>query len=307
MDREFAEFGPLLVGMRAAFQRGENAMEWARDFLEYGRNELLATQIAYDLQAGSYVTKAKEAPEFRRQWCAQLAGLIRPHLSTGETILEAGSGEATTLSGVASELADLDVRSMGFDISWSRTSVAMGWIKSTQMAARLFVADLFEIPLGDGAVDVVYTSHSVEPNGGREFEALTELFRVARKALVLVEPLYELAGTKAQQRMNRMAYVRGLQDAALRLNGTVIDYRLLDVISNSLNPSGVLVVKKSHAGTGCAALRWECPVTRTELVEERDLFFSPASGLVYPILRGVPVLLGRHAVLASRIELHACS
>jgi ubiquinone/menaquinone biosynthesis C-methylase UbiE len=34
--------------------------------------------------------------------------------------------------------------------------------------ADLVVADLFHIPFADNSVDVVYTSHSLEPNGGRE-------------------------------------------------------------------------------------------------------------------------------------------
>lgn len=63
------------------------------------------------------------------------------------------------------------------------------------------MADLFDIPLKDASVDVVYTSHSHEPNGGLEEDAIRELMRIARRAVILVEPIYELANSEAQSRM----------------------------------------------------------------------------------------------------------
>ncbi len=60
----------LLIGMREAFQRGDNAMEWARRTLNEGgadtQNRTLATLVAYDLQSGSYVANARQYPE---DWC----------------------------------------------------------------------------------------------------------------------------------------------------------------------------------------------------------------------------------------------
>lgn len=58
---------------------------------------------------------------------------------------------------------------------------------------NLFVADMFKMPIADDAVDVVYTVHSMEPNGGREEELLDELYRITGKYLILVEPDYERA------------------------------------------------------------------------------------------------------------------
>ena len=109
------------------------------------------------------------------------------------SILEVGCGEATTLYGVIQELKFNKLEALGFDISWSRINKGNEWLSEQQVSAQLFVANLFEIPLQDNSIDVVYTSHSFEPNGGKEHAAIKELLRIARKTVVFVELIYELA------------------------------------------------------------------------------------------------------------------
>ncbi|HEY9192443.1 MAG TPA: methyltransferase domain-containing protein [Methyloversatilis sp.] len=297
-DAAAAELRVLLTGMRAAFSRGENAMEYARHML--GRNENLsaATLIAYDLQAGAYVRHALSDPDGKRRWCTQLAGLVATHLPPGGSVMEVGSGEATTLAGLLEALPQRPAVALGFDISWSRCAHGRGWLRQRAQQADLFVADLFHIPLADASVDVVYTSHSLEPNGGREQAALQELLRVARRAVVLVEPIYELAGPEARERMAHHGYVRNLKATAEALGCSVADYRLLDFYVNPLNPSGVVCIVKPDAGAPVLPV-WRCPLTHAPLVRSETAFSSPDIGLVYPVLDGIPLLCRDHAVLAS--------
>ena len=70
------------------------------------------------------------------------------------------------------------------------------------------------------------------------------MLRVARRSVVLIEPLYELASAEAQARMQYHGYVRGLYEAAKRLGAEVTEYGLLKNNSNPLNPSGVLALSK---------------------------------------------------------------
>lgn len=299
-DTAAAELRALLAGMRAAFERGENAMEYARRTLGRNENLAVATLIAYDLQAGAYVRHALSDPEGKRQWCSQLAGLVEAHLPSGGSVMEVGSGEATTLAGLLESLPQRLGVALGFDISWSRCAHGRGWLQRKALPAELFVADLFHIPLADASVDVVYTSHSLEPNGGREQAALQELLRVARRAVVLIEPIYELASPEARERMVHHGYVRNLKATAETLGCTVDDYRLLDFYVNPLNPSGVVSIVKPGAGAPAPALpMWRCPLTHAPLVRSATAFSSPDTGLVYPVLDGIPLLCRDHAVLAS--------
>lgn len=292
----------LVEGMRLAYARGDNAMAWARANEELSDDVIDAAMIAYDLQAGSYTALAREDDRYRTCWCSQLAALIGPWVQPGDRILEVGVGEATTLSGVVSALKQPAIHAMGFDISWSRIQVGRDWIKENEINATLFVADLFNIPIADNAVDVVYTSHSLEPNGGRESAAIAECLRIARKAVVLVEPIYELAPEAAQVRMMSHGYVRNLKKAAEDIGATVAKYALLDVYANPLNPSGVLLLAKTNPeprADGDLQSYWQCPVTGAELVDQGDLYYAGGVGLAYPVMRGIPLLRAEHAVVAS--------
>ena len=302
MKSDMQELNSLITGMHLAFERGENAMAWARENVTNGMNTHVSTLIAYDLQSGSYVSYAQKNPKWIKQWTGQLANLIQPYIESGDTVLEVGVGEATTLAGVIKLIGYPDVLALGFDISFSRIAVARKWLEHNSIEARLFVGDLFHIPLEDNSVDVVYTSHSLEPNGGREEQALTELLRVARKAVVLVEPCYELANENAQQRMLEHGYVSGLKATAEKLAANVMEYGLLDVCSNKLNPSGVLSITKSNPSQrNNGAIRWQCPLTGAPMNEQKDIYFATQVGIAYPVMRGIPLLRAEHAVLASKI------
>jgi SAM-dependent methyltransferase len=303
-SKQAQDLRELLVGMRAAYARGENAMEYARSLTSSSVNRTAATLIAYDLQAGSYVAEVRSNLQENVRWCAQLATFLAPLVDAQTSILEVGCGEATTLAGVVQQLPQAPSRALGFDISWSRCAEAVRWLAEQRVEAAIFVGDLFNIPLEDACVDVVYTSHSLEPNGGRESDALRELLRVARRAVVLVEPLYELADPEAQARMRRHGYVRGLAEGAERLGGKLTVCRLLDYVRNPLNPSGVIVISKGERDAVPARVpAWRCPLTGAPMHRDDagDAFVVAEAGLAYPVLRGIPLLSREHVIVASRI------
>ena len=295
-----SELAKIITGMRTAYKCGENAMEYARNINMDDSNSTLATLIAYDLQAGSYIDRVRKFPSQNIDWCKQIQSIIAPYLTSDTSILEVGCGEATTLAEVLNLTTGVDIEAYGFDISWSRCNQGNQWLIEQGQKAKLFVGDMFNIPLEDDCIDIVYTSHSIEPNGGKETEALKELYRVAKKALVIIEPVYELASKEARERMLSHGYITNLSGSAQELGLNISDFKLLDYSPNPLNPSGVMIIEKNSKND--KKISWRCPVTFEKLSDESDVFTQMETGLVYPVLRGIPMLTSNNVIIASGIK-----
>jgi hypothetical protein len=265
-----------------------------------GFNTVEDIMISYDFQAGSYIRSYEQNPGYLDGYTAELRKVLG-RLGPMDTLLEAGCGEATTLGVLAAGMPARPALG-GFDISWSRVKLGLGFAAARGLSPQLFCADLFRIPLADRSVDVVYTSHSIEPNGGRERDAISELARVARKWLVLLEPAYDLASADARQRMESHGYVRNLAATIRDLGLELAEHRLFPVCANPLNPTGLYLVKIGSPAGRASAFAFQCPVSGTPLEPGPDAYFSPESLLAYPVLRGVPCLVENNAILATRFS-----
>ena len=183
--------------------------------------------ISCDFQAGSYVDVFRNHDEYRRikkLQAEKLAGVIDSLTCPIESLLEVGVGEATTLIPTLSYLKRKDIKWIGGnDISYSRIHVARQFAVEEKFdEVNFFVADIFNMPIKDNEVDVVYTFHSLEPNGGFENELLDELYRIARKYIILVEPDYNLAGDAGKKRMDENGYIKGLANIIRKKNGELL-------------------------------------------------------------------------------------
>ena len=230
------------IGERA-FREGHNVTATLRAHLGIDRNTPEIIEIPYDLQAGSYVAFADSEPGFMGEYAAQLAGLLGPHLAEGDSLLDAGTGEMTTLAHVVAALTAKPAKIYVTDVSGRRLQVGRQYAASHGLAVTPLRAELSAIPLPNATVDLVTTNHALEPNGGREKEILSELLRVAKRKMVLFEPCYELASDDAKARMRSLGYVRDLSRYAEEAGGVVQSLTPLPLVHNVLNPTACLVVE----------------------------------------------------------------
>lgn len=276
-----------------------NILKYLRERQGHVSNAVEDILISYDFQAGNYTARYKQNSSVEKLYCSHLAGLI-DRLGPHSSLLEVGVGEATTLGPLLQLLPNRPDRCYGFDISWSRVKYARRFLQEMGVHdVDLFVGDLFHAPIHDNSIDVVYTSHSIEPNGGKEREALIELYRIARKYLILLEPAYEFADEEAKARMGSHGYITSLFSTAQELGLNIIEHRLFDVSLNPLNPTGLIIIKKEPPNSP-AINSLCCPNTRTNMIKRSNAYFSADSLLAYPIIDEIPCLLPQHAIIATK-------
>ncbi len=266
------------------------------------RNSVEDIMISYDFQAGTYIRSYERDPTYLERYTDEVARVFG-QLGPLGTALEAGCGEATTLSVLAGKLGGTAANRpalSGFDVSWSRVKLGSQFASRRGLSPTLFCADLFRIPLADRSVDVVYTSHSIEPNGGREREAISELSRVARKWLVLLEPAHDLATEDARRRMESHGYVRDLAATIRSLGLDLVEHQRFPICANPLNPTGLYLVRIGSPAGVAREFRFQCPVSGTPLEPGSDAYYSGDSLLAFPVLGGIPCLLESNAILATR-------
>lgn len=268
---------------RQIYQNSGNISKFLRKALNQTNNTSQIIEVTYDLQSGNYVEFVRQFAEKHQTHCREIATYFDQYLDSQTSLLEVGCGEMTTLSGIYSYIAQKPLQILGFDISLSRIKVGLDYWKSQNIEtvnSTFFVADLFNIPLSNNSVDIVFTAHALEPNGGKEVEALRSIFRIARKRVLLFEPYFEMASADGQSRMLGHGYVKNLPEAIKSAGGVITDIKRIMTAYNPLNPTYVFDIFLDKSEPIMDTL-WIDPVTSLPMIRKHDHFFCPSSGLAY--------------------------
>ena len=287
----------LLMTAVDAFRKGRNIAQALREHLGVKSNTPEIIELVYELQAGSYSHDALREPQLWDDFTSELATIVRPLVSPNDVVLDIGTGEMTTLVGLANKCFSRENFILSCDISLSRLLHGRRYANdhlSRSLIERSvpFVADFRHLPLLDNAVDMIISAHAIEPNEGREDIILRELVRVARRRLVLFEPCYRLAPIESQRRMEEHGYCRDIEGAIARAGGIIEALIPITKALNPLNQTFAFVVDLAKPPLPRLNVDdiWACPHSLTPIERRPDCYYAKAACLAYPVLFDIPIL-----------------
>lgn len=289
--------------LQQMYRRGENIMSYLTTHLKKEQQQQEIIEVAYDMQSGCYVDAMINAPhyiEFKHRYVDELVREVN-QLAKIDSVLDAGVGEGISLAPLLDKLPN-SIDSYGVDISWSRINYAKDWLKQQgQTTTTLCTGNLTDLPFADNSIDLVFTSHAIEPNHGNEQSIIEELFRVAHKYVVLLEPSYELASEEARSRMDKLGYCRAIEKTCIDLGYNVIKHQLFAHSSNPLNPTAITIIEK-QSSTAKSSYTLACPEHKTPLKKGNGALYSEEGLRAYPIIAGIPCLRVENSVFASHFN-----
>ncbi|MGF1743302.1 class I SAM-dependent methyltransferase [Vibrio profundum] len=294
-----------LMKAKQVYSEGGNITSFLREQFRESHNTSEIIEIAYDLQSGSYTKHANLYREGSEMFAEGLANKLRPHLNKHKSLMDVGSGELTTLSLMLNHLDSCMSKVYSLDISWSRMYRGLEFFRENTFSKDIkltpFVADIKQIPLSSKSIDIVTSVHALEPNGSNLPSLLKEMFRVTREKCILFEPSYELNSEDGKRRMDKLGYIKNIEGIVRKLGGNVLDVDLLDYSANRMNPTACYIIEPPNVDIveRHDEITFSVPGTDFLLKKYGSFLASPDTGLLFPKLKGIPILKHDSAILAT--------
>ena len=186
--------------------------------------------------------------EARKERLKYLFESVDELIKNGDTkkirILEVGCGNLMNAVLTKEKYGD-SVEYHGIDISPNRIRIGLEHFpeleKENYSASSITEKTSFE----DGEFDIVFSMHCLEQISYETKAALKEMYRICKKRIVMVEPVYENGSFLQRTYLLALDITRILMKSIKELGYEVIDNRVCDVQSNLYNQSSIVVVRKS--------------------------------------------------------------
>ena len=296
----------ILEIAKHAHQNGENVMRVINEATgAIQGNSIDSIEISYELQSGSYVEWEKANRDSHNVYCREIAHVVAEFIEDNFTFLDLGTGEMTTLSKIIEEIPINPSMVYACDISWSRLRVGQEFMKVRLGSdyvndINLFCAEMSQIPLPSKSMDVVITCHAIEPNSLKVDEILREIFRVARKTVILFEPSYEENTEFGKQRMTELGYISGLKER-IENQGFSISKNFPIWSMNPNNPTHCYIIEIEHKNPDrIQSVPFTAPGTDWQLEERAGYYLAGQLGLAYPTIEDIPILRDNLAIYVTK-------
>lgn len=210
-----------------------------------------------------------------------------------DSLLEVGAGELTTLVGVAERIGPGRTYH-GIDLSFPRVVRGHQYFARKGHDVVAARANALALPYADDSFDVVFSSHCLEHIPLDFREAIDEMRRVARRAVLLFEPSFELGDPIQKLRMLANGYVRGIGDYLASLDDVVTSEPELLANASPYNRTARYEIRlrapQAKPRRSTPSAHFACPLCHHVLQPRDTTLCCPDCQTAHPVIESIPDL-----------------
>lgn len=183
------------------------------------------------------------ASDVRNHTIELLSDAIRK--AEGTSILEVGCGDGNNVAMLKEAFPE--ARVAGCDISDGRIEFAKKYHGERGVDVELIVGNATQLPYADKSFDVVYSLYCLEHLPVEFPQAVREMLRVAKKKVILIEPVAEYFGPLQKLFVWWNDYIRGLPQFLEREGIVPESVELLSSAANWMNLGAMVTLDPNRA------------------------------------------------------------
>jgi ubiquinone/menaquinone biosynthesis C-methylase UbiE len=215
-----------------------------------------------------------------------------------KSLLEVGAGELTLLYDLIKNLKKnkkyKKKEISAVDISYYRLLAGKNFLKKKRISIEYLIkADGANLPLQDNSIDLVFTSHCLEQVPNISKKIISELIRVSRKYVVLIEPSYDFGSQATRNRIFAKGYTKINEKILQNISGKVI-LRELIPYSSHLNNAELIIIKKKQMKSHKNKL-FCCPVCKKSLRKSKNKLLCDKDNIYFNIESKINLLTNSDA------------
>lgn len=185
--------------------------------------------------------------ESREHYLRYLYEAIDERITLGSPIkiLEVGCGNCINLASLKKRYGSLLLLS-GLEISQQRIRVAKEHFGHRLSGIAFYIQSITDRieALSEGEFDIVFSMHCLEQITYQSTLAIKEMHRLAKSLVIMIEPVYELGNPTQRLYLINQDHNRTLLSAINELGLAPTRIEPLDIQSNPLNQSSIIVIEK---------------------------------------------------------------
>jgi hypothetical protein len=168
---------------------------------------------------------------------------------------------------------------------------------------KIFIkANMFSMPFAPLSVDAVFSFHAIEPNGDADSRTIiNQIFRIARKLVVLFEPNYREASEEMKQRMIHHQYACNIWNETDEQPGfTIIEEGRNSHSVNPENATSYRIFKRDEAAPDVpTTVPFLSPVNRRPLMLRPDCLADVDGCFAFAKIAGIYCLAPEDAIFTG--------